>query len=119
VAFGRLILAIVAGYAIFVVAALALFSGTGHDPHAAQPMSFIVLAVAVGMVSAAAGGYVSALVYSQPKITAPRGLAFLIAIFAAVSLVSSRGAGWSQWCAMFLMAPSAIAGGLLWLKRTV
>ncbi|MEO7454893.1 MAG: hypothetical protein ABIY52_01430 [Gemmatimonadaceae bacterium] len=116
-AFGRLLLAIVAGYAIFVVAALALFSGTGHDPHAAQPMIFMILAVAVGMLSAAAGGYVSALVYGQPKITAPRGLAFLIAIFAAVSLVTSRGAGWSQWSAMLFMAPAALAGGVLWLKR--
>jgi hypothetical protein len=114
---GRLILSAIAGYAVFVVITLALFLGTGRDSHAAQSTPFVLAAVAIGIAAALAGGYVAALLNRKPDLNAARTVAFVIAIFAAVSMVSSRGSSWSQWAAILLMGPAALAGGVLWLKR--
>jgi uncharacterized membrane protein YeaQ/YmgE (transglycosylase-associated protein family) len=113
----RLALAVLAGYVIFVVITLALFLGTGRDSHAAQSTAFMATSVVVGIVAAFAGGYLASQINTKPDITASRVLAFVIAIGATVSMISSRGSNWSQWAAILLLAPAALAGGIVWLRR--
>ena len=115
----RRALGVVVGYVIFAATAVLLFRLTGHDPHAVQPASFIIGSVAYGMLFAALGGYVSAVVGGgSPRVQA--GLvALLIALGATVSLLAGPKAGsmWSRLTALFLMAPSAILGGLARARR--
>lgn len=110
---GRTILAVVVGYLTFAFSAVVLFQLSGRDPHAPQPLSFVAFAVAYGVLFGAVGGYVAArLAPSRPRLHAA-GVAIVLALGAAISLVASPGAGatWSQWAALALMAPGAFAGG--------
>ncbi len=113
----RLILAVLAGYAVVVVTTMGLFAGTGHDPHAPQSLAFMATSVVVGVAASIAGGYLASSINAQPTISASRTLGFLIAVGAAVSLAAAGGSRWSQWVAMLTMAPAALAGGVLWLER--
>jgi hypothetical protein len=88
VPFLRSVLAVVLGYAVFAVSGGLLFKVAGRDPHAAQDLWFVVLAVIYGMVFAG-----------------------LIAVGTTVSPVKSAGATWSQWSAILLMAPCAWGAG--------
>jgi hypothetical protein len=109
----RSVSVVVGGYLIFALSAVALFQLSGRDPHAPQPLWFMVAAVAYGMGFAAVGGFFAA------RLAPTRGLlhagivAVVVALGASVSLVASPGAGatWSQWAALALMAPCAYVGG--------
>ena len=82
--------------------------------HAVQPAGFVIASVAYGMLFAALGGYVSAVVGGgAPRVQAAL-VALLIAAGATVSLLAGPKAGsmWSRLTAIFLMAPSALLGGL-------
>ena len=110
----RRALGVIVGYAIFSASAVLLFRLSGHDPHAVQPAGFIIASVAYGMLFAALGGYVSAVVGGEgPRVQAAL-VALLIAAGATVSLLAGPKAGsmWSRLTAIFLMAPSALLGGL-------
>jgi hypothetical protein len=107
--------AIIGGYLIFALSAVALFQLSGRDPHAPQPLWFIVAAVAYGTVFAALGGFVAARLAPTRSLLHAGSVAVVLALGASVSLVASPGAGatWSQWAALALMAPSAYLGGHL------
>lgn len=118
----RSVSAVVGGYLIFALSAVVLFHLSGRDPHAPQPLWFVVAAVVYGMGFAALGGIFAA------RLALGRGLlhagivAVVVALGASVSLVASPGAGatWSQWTALALMAPSAYIGGRIATRaRTV
>lgn len=108
----RTILAVILGYLIFAITAVALFRLSGRDPHASQPTWFMALAVFSGMAFAVVGALVAgALASHRPHVYI--ALALLIAVGASVSLVTSPSsdATWSQWTALLLMAPSAYLAG--------
>ena len=90
-----------------------LFQLSGRDPHAPQPLWFVVTSVVYGMVFAALGGFVAARVAPARGLRHAAGVAILLALGASVSLLASSGddATWSQWTALALMAPSAYVGG--------
>lgn len=101
--------AVIAGYVVFAVSAVLLFQLSGIDPHAEQSVPFMVFAVLYGMGFAALGGLLAIrLAPSRPALHAVL-LTGLIALGATVSLIARPGAGatWSQWTAIFLMAPCA------------
>ena len=108
----RTTLAVIVGYLIFAVTAVALFRLSARDPHAAQPLWFMALAVVSGITFAAVGSMVAGVIGAHH----PHGyiaLAVLIAVGATVSLLTSPAADatWSQWTALLLMAPSAYLAG--------
>jgi hypothetical protein len=107
--------AVIGGYLIFALSAVALFQLTGRDPHAPQPLWFIVASVAYGMAFAGLGGVVAARLAPTRSLLHAGSVAVVLALGATVSLVTSPGAGatWSQWAALALMAPSAYLGGHL------
>ena len=111
----RTVAAVVGGYLIFVLSAVALFELSGRDPHAPQPFWFVMASVAYGMVFAGLGGFVAARLAPTRSLLHAGSVAVALALGASVSLVTSPSADatWSQWTALAFMAPSAYLGGRL------
>ena len=87
----RRILGVIVGYVIFAVAAVLLFQLTRRNPHAAQPMVFMAVSVAYGIVFAMIGGYVSAALGGGSPRVQGAAVAFVIALGATVSMPLARG----------------------------
>ncbi len=112
----RHVVAVLAGYLVFALLAAALFALSHRDPHAAPDARFLVFSIAYGILSAVLAGYVAGAIGRTDPMSHARTVALAIAAVAIVSLLA-RPAGasiWSQAAAIFLFAPSAIAGG--WLR---
>ena len=109
----RSVIAIIAGYLVFAVSAVLLFSISGRDPHDAVPAWFLVTTILYGCAFAALGGYLAALIARRKAFRHAAILTIVIGALALVSLLSRPGKGaiWSQLSAILLMAPSAMAGG--------
>lgn len=107
--------AVLGGYLIFALSAVVLYKVTGREPHAPQPLWFMVASVAYGMGFAGLGGFVAARLAPTRSLLHAGSVGVVLALGAAVSLVASPGgsATWSQWAALALMAPSAYLGGYL------
>ncbi len=112
--------AIAAGDAIFGLTAVLLFRAGGRDPHSPAPMEFMVASVAVGVVAAAIGGWVTAAIASHHRREHAAVLGILIASGALISLVLRPGTGaiWTQIAAVVLMAPAALAGSWPWWSKS-
>ena len=111
----RTVLAVVLGYVIFSISAAALFQLTHRAPHAATSIGFASAAVAYGMIFAAIAGVVAHRLARRADLLAPVWLTAIIALGATISLVTTwrQAAHWSQWTAIFLMAPCALVGGAI------
>jgi len=111
----RTVAAVIGGYLMFVFSAVALFQLSGRNPHAPQPLWFVIASTIYGMVFAALGGLVAARVAPARSLLHVGTVAAVLALGASVSLVTSPSADatWSQWTALLLMAPSAYLGGRL------
>lgn len=110
----RLILGSIAGYIVVAVCTAATFIASGHDPHAPQPIGFVVMTSIVGIVAALIGGNVAARISRR----AAGGVAGLIAIGAILSMATSGDTNhWSQIVAIVLMAPAALLGGRFVARR--
>lgn len=115
----RSVLAVIVGYLIFALSAFAFFQISGQPPHQAAPMSVMLASIAFGMVFALLGGYVAAWLARRRPLAHAIAVAALLALGAAISLLSTLGNGavWSQVAALALMAPAAVFGGWLRLQR--
>jgi hypothetical protein len=111
----RSIVAVVLGYLLFAFSAVVLFRVTARDPHAVQSFAFELLTVAYGIAFAALGGYTAARLAPDHPARHAAIMAALLALGATVSLIAAPGPGatWTQWCALLLMAPSALLAGRL------
>jgi hypothetical protein len=111
----RSIIAVVVGYLVFAVSAVALFGLSGVDPHHTAALGFMLGSTLYGIFFAFVGGYLAATIAPrQPRAHAAM-LAMVISIGAVGSMVATRTLGWSQLAALFLMAPAATRGG--WLRE--
>jgi hypothetical protein len=111
----RSILAVVAGYLVFAVSAVALFALSGVDPHHTAALGFMIGATLYGMLFAFLGGYLTAALAPQQGRAHASMLAMVIAVGAVGSMVATRTLGWSQLATLFLMVPAATRGG--WLRE--
>jgi putative membrane protein (TIGR04086 family) len=111
----RIVAGVVVGYVVFAVLAVALFVLTGRDAHAAQDLSFMVLSTVYGMGCAFLGGYVAGRIAGRREGVAGAVVATFIALGALASIPSvPKGTfPWSQICALVLMAPCALLGGMV------
>lgn len=109
----RSLVAVVGGYLIFVLSAVALFQLSGRNPHATQPLWFVTASAVYGMAFAALGGFAAARMAPTRALLHACSVAAIMALGAVASLVASPStdASWSQWTALALMAPSACLGG--------
>src|ERR1043166_6640537 len=108
----RNILAVILGYAVFVVSAALLFQLSGIDPHAEPATGFIVLSIIYGILFSFLGGLLTQLISRSGKLGINYVLAASIAGFAAYSLFKTTGNHYSQYAAIFLFAPASILGGM-------
>ena len=113
----RKILSIIAGYAIFVATALALFKLAGKDPHTDATTIFVILTAIYGAAFSIIAGLVAQLIARTKDLKINYVLAFIIAGFAAFSFFKSGGSHWTQLLAIFIFAPVSILGGLFYNKR--
>jgi uncharacterized protein YqhQ len=113
----RKILSIVAGYAVFVVSSVILFEISGQDPHENASITFIAVSSVYGAFFSFVGGFVVQLIAKSDKLSLNYILAFIIAGFAAFSLIKLDGNHWTQIIAMVIFAPLSILGGLFYMKR--
>lgn len=113
----RNILAVILGYAIFVISAVLLFQISGIDPHADPSVSIIILTIVYGVIFSFIGGLLTQLISTSGKLTINYVLAGIIAGFATFSLFKSTGNHYSQIAAIFLFAPASLLGGLTYLKK--
>ncbi len=111
----RSIAAVIGGYMVFALSAVILFHATGRDPHAEQDPMFVALATVYGIGFAALGGFLGGLIAGRRPLTHATCVTILIALGAAISLLSRPGAGaiWSQLSAIVFMAPAALVGGTI------
>jgi len=115
----RRVLGVVVGYMVFAVSAVLLFRLSARDPHAPQPMGFMAICIAYGMLFAAVGGYASSAVGGgRPRVQGV-WVAVVIALGAAVSMFAGPrdSSRWSRLAALFLMAPCAAVGGIFRAKQ--
>jgi hypothetical protein len=113
----RNILAVISGYALFVISAVLLFQLSGIDPHADPSLHVIILTIGYGLLFSFIGGLVTQLISKSGKLIINYVLAGIIAGFAAFSLLKTTGNHYSQLAAIFLFAPASILGGLTYLKK--
>ena len=111
----RSILAVLAGYAVFVLSALLVFGLSGQKPHADASAAFKTLAIVVGTTFAIAGGYLTAIIAKKSPVAHSTALGVLLASIAAWSIHASplKDPIWSQVSAILFMAPGAILGGVI------
>jgi hypothetical protein len=114
----RNVLAVIAGYAIFVISAVLLFQLAGVDAHADPSTGFMMLAIICGILFSFTGGFLTQLISRSGKLTVNYVLAAIIAGFAAFSLFKTAGNHYSQFSAIILFAPASLMGGVMCLRRT-
>jgi hypothetical protein len=109
---------VIVGYLVFALCAYAFFRLSGQAPHQPAPVPIMIIGVVLGMVFAAAGGYVAAWLGGRHPLGHAVAVAAVLALGASVSLVATLGKGvvWTQLAALLLMAPCAVVGG--WLRST-
>lgn len=113
----RNILAVILGYAVFVISGVLLFKLSGVDAHADASAQFIIITVIYGIIFSFLGGALVQIISPSGKLTINYVLAVILAGFAAFSFFKSTGNHYSQLAAIFLFAPASILGGLVYLKR--
>ena len=116
----RSILGVVAGYFVFAVSAVLLFSLSGRDSHDVVPTGFMLTSIIYGAFFAALGGYVTATIARRNEVRHAPILSLVIGTAAFISLLSRPGKGaiWSQLSALLVMAPAAMIGGYLRTRKT-
>ena len=112
----RSIGAVVVGYAIFALSAVAFFLIVRQPAHRDAPFGIMLGSIVVGVIAALLGGYVAAWIAGRRFAAHGIAVAGVLALGAALSLASTLGHGaiWSQLAALLLMAPSAALGG--WMR---
>ena len=110
----RSILAVLAGYAVFVLGAALVFGLSGQKPHADASAGFKTLAIVVGTAFAIAGGYLTGSIAKKAPVGHATALGVVLAGIAAWSIHASpvKDPIWSQVSALLFMAPGAILGGV-------
>ncbi len=115
----RSIVGILAGYVIFAVATVALFGVSGQNPYKGAAPGFLIGSALYGMVVAVAGGYVAEWLAGRQPPRHGAAVGLLIAAGALLTIAGHRPPtpGWPQLAVLLLMAPSALIGALLFVRR--
>jgi uncharacterized membrane protein len=113
----RKILAVIVSYIIFAASAVLLFNLTGQKPHADATVIFKIITAVYGAFFSVLSGLILQLIVRTKSLTLNFVLAFIMAAFAAVSLLTSSGSHWTQLFAIIFFAPASLLGGVIYLKR--
>ena len=77
------VVAVVVGYLLFGLSAVAFFRLSGHDPHAAAGAAFMIFSIVYGVAFAVGGGYLAALIAGRFEIEHAFAVATLVAAIGA------------------------------------
>ena len=112
----RSILAVLVGYLVFGISAVALFQLAHIDPHQQPGIGFMIGSSLYGIVFAGAAGYTAARIAGKRELANASLVAGIIALLAFISILAQPGLPtyWSQIAAIVVMAPAAVLGG--WLR---
>ncbi|MGF7082113.1 hypothetical protein [Mucilaginibacter sp. UYCu711] len=113
----RKILAVIVSYVVFAASAVLLFNLTGEKPHADTTINFKIITAVYGIFFSVLSGLILQLIARTKNLTLNFILAFIMAAFAAVSLLTSDGSHWTQLFAIIIFAPASLLGGIIYLKR--
>ncbi len=115
----RTILGILLGDIVFAAGSALLFYAAKVDPHAPAEMRFIALSTLAGIVLALAGGFIAGWIGRRADLISGMILAVIIAGGAIASMIGRPGQGaiWSQLAALLTMAPAALVGDWLRIKK--
>ncbi|MFH6936866.1 hypothetical protein [Flavobacterium sp. YO12] len=113
----RQILAVIAGYAIFVITSVLLFQVSGVKPHSDASGLFMGLTFVYGAVFSFLSGLVTQFISKTKNLKVNYILFAIMAGFATFSLFKSSGSSWTQLFAIFVFAPVSVLGGLFWIKK--
>ena len=116
----RSVAAVLLGYLVFALSAMALFSISGHDPHAPASTIFIVFTTMYGMVFDGLSGFLAAWISKRWKFEHAFAVACLIAVVGAISAFATIGRGslWTQVVAVLIIAPMAMVGGYVKIRHS-
>lgn len=113
----RQILAVIAGYAVFVITSLLLFQVSGVKPHSKASGLFMILTFVYGAVFSFLSGFVTQFISKARNLKVNFILFIIMVAFAIFSLFKSSGSSWTQLLAIFVFAPFSVLGGLFWIKK--
>jgi hypothetical protein len=114
----RSVIAVLAGYLLYVASVFAFFAVSGRNPHAPASMVFMVIGTLYGMFFAALGGFLAVLLARRQRFEHAFAVAFLIAVGGAASILGRTGRlVWPQLAGLLIMAQMAMVGGYLRLRQ--
>ncbi len=112
-------LAVICGYLVFAIPAVALFQLAHIDPHADPSIGTILLVLAYGAGFSFLAGIVTQWISKAGTLTISLVLAGIMGGFAIFSLFKTSGNHYTQLAAIVLFAPISIVGGIYYLKRSI
>ena len=111
---GRSVFAVIVGYLVFLLPAAAFFRLTGQDPRAGATPTFMMGALAWGIICSVGAGLVAGKIARRSETLHGALVGGLIVSLALASMYLSReGAWWTQIAAIVLFAPFALLGGFI------
>ncbi|MBF4516052.1 hypothetical protein IRZ71_06850 [Flavobacterium sp. ANB] len=113
----RQILAVIAGYAIFVISSVLLFRVSEVNPHSDASQLFMILTFVYGTVFSFISGLVTQVISRTKNLKVNYILLIIMAGFAAFSFFKSNGSSWTQLLAIFIFAPVSVLGGYFWIRQ--
>jgi len=116
----RSLLAVLVGYLVFGISAVALFQLAHVDPHQVPGVGFMIGSTLYGVFFAIAAGYTAARMGRHKEMLHSGAVAGIIALLALVSILAQPGlpSYWSQITAIVFIAPTALVGGWLRARQT-
>ncbi|MFY8036839.1 MAG: hypothetical protein ACOVMQ_06710 [Cyclobacteriaceae bacterium] len=115
----RYIIAVIIGYAAFVISALLLFKFSGIKPHDDPTLSVMLLTIVFGLVFSFLGGVLAQLISNAGNLWPNYILATILAGFATFSMLQSSGNHYSQIAAIFLFSQASLVGGWVLVRRKI
>jgi hypothetical protein len=104
------------GYGVSLASSLAWFHFSGRPPYLPQPVLFMVATAIYGILFAVLAGYVAAWIGGYG---AGFAIGVAIAVLSILSLLTDKGAHWSQYISLVLMAPGCVLGAKLRARQGV
>ena len=109
----RSIGAVVVGYLVFGISAAFLFQLAHVDPHQRASTAFTIFSIAYGIGFALLAGWVAASIAVRRRLLHACIVAGILGAIALLSMFAQPASRWTHFAALFLFAPSVVAGGIL------
>lgn len=116
----RSVIAIIAGYAVFLISSVLLFRITNRDPRDPAAIAFFLFTLAYGSCFGLLAGQITARIAGCRYLQNATIVAALIALTALIPILVNPRAGspWTELAAILIVAPCVLLGAYI-RSRTV